>query len=265
MALEVFNRYEKKYIMDEKTFNQLLIRLSDYMVLDAYNVDHQFYSISNIYYDTVDDELIRNSVEKPIYKEKLRVRSYGIPSLEDRVYVEIKKKYKGIVNKRRTSLTLDEAYDYLNHNVYPNLNQPQINQQVLKEIDYFKNFYQIVPKVHISYDRRAYFEKDDGDFRLTFDTNIKARRDHIRLEAGNYGERLLEEGKFLMEMKISNAVPLWFTKLMSEFGIYPATFSKYGTEYMNYINKMIIKGEQLCLNPYLQQQQTTRFQLAQQF
>lgn len=266
MAIEVFNRCEKKYMMDEKTYNQLLVRLADYMVLDAYNVDQEFYSISNIYYDTADDRLIRNSIEKPVYKEKLRVRSYGVPTLEDKVYVEIKKKYNGIVNKRRTSLKLTEAYDYLNKDICPDLSQPNINQQVFKEIDYFKNFYHLVPKVHVSYDRRAYFEKNDGDFRLTFDTNVRARRENIRLEAGNYGTSLLEEGKFLMEVKITNAAPVWFTKLMAEMKIYPASFSKYGTEYAGYINNMKIKGEQICLNQFLQlHQQVTQFQLAQQF
>ena len=122
-----------------------------------------------------------------------------------------------------------------------------------------------MPKVHISYDRRAYFEKNDGNFRLTFDTNIKARRENIKLEAGNDGERLLEDGKFLMEVKISNAAPIWFTRLMSELNIYPTSFSKYASEYKSYLNKIIIKGEQICLNQYLQQLQRTQFQLAQQF
>ena len=111
----------------------------------------------------------------------------------------------------------------------------------------------------MSYDRRAYFEKNDGCFRLTFDTNIKARRDNIRLEAGNEGKRLLEDGQFLMEVKISNAAPLWFTRLMSELDIYPISFSKYATEYKSYINNMIFKGEQICLNQYLQQLQKTQF------
>lgn len=264
MAIEVFNRCEKKYILDEKTYNKFLVRLSDHMVLDGHNADNEFYSISNIYYDTRDDSLIRNSIEKPVYKEKLRVRSYGVPSIEDSVYVEIKKKYKGIVNKRRTSLVLSEAYDYLDNDICPDLNQNKINQQVFKEIDYFKHFYDLVPKVHISYDRRAYFEKNDGDFRLTFDTNIRARRENVRLEAGNYGELLLNEGQFLMEVKITNAAPIWFTKLMSEMKIYPVSFSKYGTEYTRYIKNMIIKGEQVCFNQYLQRQQLTQFQLAQQ-
>lgn len=265
MAIEVFNRYEKKYMMDEQTYHKLLIRLSDYMVLDPFNVDHEFYSISNIYYDTLDDRLIRNSIEKPVYKEKLRVRAYGAPTLEDQVYVEIKKKFKGIVNKRRTSLKLSEAYDYLDHNIYPDLNQAKINKQVFCEIDYFKNFYNLVPKVYITYDRRAYFEKDDGDFRLTFDKNICTRRDNVRLEIGTFGEKLLDDGFYLMEVKILNAAPVWFTKLMAELKIRPATFSKYGTEYKKYYaQKMCKNGEKLCMNQYLQQQQTIQYQLAHQ-
>ena len=265
MAIEVFNRNEKKYIMDEKTYKQLLIRLEDYMELDAYNIGQEFYSISNIYYDTIDDQLIRNSIEKPIYREKLRVRSYGIPLIEDQVYIEIKKKYKDNVNKRRTAMKLADAYDYLNNDIYPDFNQNKINMQVFNEIDYFKKFYKVVPKVHISYDRRAYFEQDDGDFRLTFDTNIKARRDNIRLEAGDGGDKLLEDGKYLMEVKISNAAPIWFTRLMAEFNIYPTSFSKYASEYKRYINNMITKGEHICLNQYLQHLQTIQFQLVQQF
>lgn len=264
MAIEVFNRYEKKYIVDEKTYNQLLIRLADYMIADSHNAEGKFYSISNIYYDTADNELIRKSIERPVYKEKLRMRSYGVPGIEDKVFVEIKKKYKGIVNKRRTSIQLKAAYDYFDRDICPNLCEPHMNQQVFKEIDYFKNFYHLVPKVYISYDRKAFFEKNDGDFRLTFDTNIKTRRNDLRLEAGSYGDDLLDEGKFLMEVKIMNAAPLWFTKIMTDLKIYPASFSKYGTEYKKYMNNKIIKGEQICLNQYLQRQ-AIPFQLAQQF
>ena len=265
MAIEVFNRNEKKYMMDEKTYNQLLMRLDDYMELDAYNIGQEFYSISNIYYDTIDDQLIRNSIEKPIYREKLRVRSYGVTENEDQVYIEIKKKYKDNVNKRRIAIKLTDAYDYLNNDICPDLDKNQINKQIFNEIDYFKNFYRVVPKAQISYDRRAYVEQNDGSFRLTFDTNIKARRDNVKIEAGNSGYRLIEDGQFLMEVKITNAAPIWFTKLMSELNIFPTSFSKYASEYKRYINNMIFKGEQICLNQYLQQLQKTQFQLAQQF
>ena len=98
MAIEVFNRYEKKYMLDEHTFRRLLERINDYVEPDKYNLNGQFYSICNIYYDTDDNRLIRSSIEKPVYKEKLRMRSYGTPCGEDKVFLEIKKKYNGIVN-----------------------------------------------------------------------------------------------------------------------------------------------------------------------
>lgn len=118
MAIEVFNRYEKKYIMDEDTFHKLTYQIADYMNPDAYNRNGEAYRISNIYYDTENDQLIRASIEKPVYKEKLRLRAYGTPELTDNVFVEIKKKYNGIVNKRRTSMTLQEAYVRLEHGSY---------------------------------------------------------------------------------------------------------------------------------------------------
>ena len=113
MAIEVFNRYEKKYILDEHTFRRLLERINDYMEPDKYNLNGQFYSICNIYYDTDDNRLIRSSIEKPVYKEKLRMRSYGTPDTSDKVFLEIKKKYNGIVNKRITSIVLEDAYRYI--------------------------------------------------------------------------------------------------------------------------------------------------------
>lgn len=268
MAIEVFNRYEKKYMMDEETFYKLTDLISDYMDPDAYNKDGQAYRISNIYYDTDNDRLIRASIEKPVYKEKLRLRAYGTPELSDMVFVEIKKKYNGIVNKRRTSMTLKEAYNYLDKGDMPDLENGKINRQVLKEIDYFKNYYGLVPKLYLSYDRFAYFEKNDGDFRITFDKNITTRREDVRLEHGSYGNKLLPEGQYLMEVKISGAVPLWFTKIISGLNIYPVSFSKYGTEYKNYVlaNYMItgLKGENICLNQYLHQHQRMQSVLVNQ-
>lgn len=265
MAIEVFNRYEKKYMLDADTYRKLLKRLNAYMVLDAYNQNGEYYAISNIYYDTEQDQLIRNSIEGPVYKEKLRLRSYGTPKLQDYVFIEIKKKYEGVVNKRRTAMRLEDAYNYLNHDIIPDFqkNEGRINTQVLKEIDYFKEFYGLIPKLYLAYDRKAFFERNDGDFRITFDTNIRTRRFDLQLEAGSYGELLLPKDTFLMEIKISGAVPVWFSKIISELNIYPTSFSKYGTEYKRYIYNKIyelnrrkneIKGEQPCLNQFLQPQ-----------
>ena len=136
MAIVVFSRYEKKYLIDDSTYRYIIDSISDHMVPDKYSKNGEFYNIANIYYDTLDDALIRASIEKPVYKEKLRLRSYGVPELDDKVFLEIKKKYKGLVNKRRTKLKLCEAYDLTMDGIYPEI-QDYMNPQVLSEIEYF--------------------------------------------------------------------------------------------------------------------------------
>lgn len=252
MAIEVFNRYEKKYLISEENFRWLTEKLMLHMNPDKYNRDGKLYNISNIYYDTPDDALIRASIEKPVYKEKLRLRSYGVPGLEDEVFLEIKKKYKGLVNKRRTRLKLWEAYDLVDKGIVPG-DKPYINKQVLNEIQYFLKNYDLVPKVYLTYDRMAFFDKEDDDFRVTFDTNIKTRREDVGLEKGNHGKLLIGNDMWLMEVKSSKAVPLWFTELLAEKEIYGSSFSKYGTEYKKtLIENYNIEGEEICLNQYLQ-------------
>jgi len=248
MAIEVFNRYEQKYLLDDTTYRELIRRLSDYMKPDSYSEDGGFYQVSNIYYDTEDDLLIRKSIDKPVYKEKIRLRAYGIPNAESKVFVEIKKKYKGIVNKRRTTMTLQSAVDFLNRNVVPS--DTTINPQVLKELDYLKKNYTLTPKVYISYDRRAYYEKENEEFRVTFDHNLLSRRTDLDLTKEPYGEALLQPGQWLMEVKITWAMPLWFTRILSDLHIYPATYSKYGIEYKNYITTEYEKGIQHYVSYY---------------
>ncbi|MCQ2506052.1 MAG: polyphosphate polymerase domain-containing protein [Lachnospiraceae bacterium] len=230
MAIEVFNRYEKKYLVTDEQYKQLRMRLNEFMEADAFCKGDGTYSIWNLYYDTKDDLLIRRSIEKPLYKEKLRLRSYGATTYHDKVFLEIKKKYNGRVNKRRTKLTLLEAYEYANTKLKPEY-KPYMNKQVLNEIDYMVNFYGLKPKVFIAYDRVALFDKNDHDFRVTFDKNIIARRYDLGLHYGAYGDSLLEDGYWLMEVKIANAMPMYMTKLLSELKIKAVSFSKYGTEY----------------------------------
>lgn len=263
MAIEVFNRYEKKYRLTRAEYEEIIELISDHMEADKYSRGRDFYSICNIYYDTEDDLLIRRSIEKPVYKEKLRLRSYGIKGEDDEVFVEIKKKFKGVVNKRRTAMTLKEAKDYLDRDITPE--GEGINRQVLREIDYFKNIYRIRPKVFLAYDRRAYFDREDKNFRITFDTNIRARREEPDLKNGDYGRLITEPEFWLMEVKMSGAMPLWFTQILSRLKIYPVSFSKYGTEYTQYINNLISKGEKTaCLSQSLPQQKQ-QFQPVQQF
>jgi hypothetical protein len=230
MAIEVFNRYESKYLMDTKAFYTLYNQLLTYMELDAYNKDDKFYSISNIYFDTEHDSLIRTSLAKPKYREKLRIRAYGVPQEDAKVYLELKKKVFGLVNKRRTALKLNESYDFVRTGIEPEF-KDYMNKQVIQEIKYFLGRYDLEPKVYLAYDRIAMFCKNNRDLRITFDTNIRSRRYDLKLESGDYGEQLMSRGQWLMEVKAEKTVPLWLSKMLSEHQMYRTSFSKYGNEY----------------------------------
>ncbi len=228
MIQKVFNRYEKKYLLTAEEYSKLRKRLEEHMQEDAYGV----HTIRNIYYDTDTDELIRTSLEKPKYKEKFRVRCYGNPNENSEIFLEIKKKYKGLVNKRRAVLSAEEARAYLQEG-----RKPQQNSQILREIDYFLGHYQIQPKVYLAYDRVALFGKADKQFRVTFDTNIRSRNFDLKLENDENTTTILGDDYYLMEVKISEAMPLWFSHILDEMNIRAVSFSKYGMVYkMNLSN-----------------------------
>lgn len=231
MAIEVFNRYEKKFIISDSVYHRIKPLLEEYMEPDKHSKNSGFYTICNIYYDTADHEIIRNSIEKPVYKEKLRLRSYGKVREKDKVFLEIKKKFEGRVNKRRTSILLEEANRYLMTREKPEINS-MMNAQILNEIDYLVRRYPTLrPAIYLSYDRVAFFGKEDANLRITFDTNIKTRRYDLGLEYGNYGEPLIPDNYWIMEVKMVKSAPLWLSQLLSSHRIYPTSFSKYGTEY----------------------------------
>ena len=240
MAIEVFNRREMKYMLNDDDKAALLSIIGNYMDSDPFNKDGKTYSISNLYLDTESDELIRKSLEKPAFKEKIRLRSYGTVPLNEKVFLESKKKFDGVVNKRRTNFILSDAYEYFQTGKIPENpvqkdGQPlKMNTQVMKEIDYIMHFYNLKPKVFISYDRWAFFEKGNADFRLTIDTNIQTRRTDLRLDSPAYGTQLLQPGQWLMEAKAFKAFPLWFVHFLSERHIFQTSFSKYGAEYKLY-------------------------------
>ncbi len=230
MAIEVFNRYENKYMLDESTFEKLQNKLSEYMKLDAYNENRETYTVTNLYYDTLDNHLIRTSIQKPKYKEKLRLRAYRVPEPESKVYLEIKKKVAGLVNKRRSTLKLEEAYKFISSGVLPP-DRPYHNRQVLKEISYLLETHTLYPARYLAYDRRAYFGIEQTDLRVSFDSNIRTRDYDLSLEAGDFGTRLLDGDYRLMEIKVAQSIPIWLCRLLSEYKIYPVSFSKYGAEY----------------------------------
>ena len=233
MAQRVFNRYEKKFLIDEMTYQEIRSRLEKYMQVD----DYGWHNIRNLYYDTDTDELIRTSIEKPQYKEKFRVRCYGQPTADTSYFLEIKKKYKGLVNKRRINLNREEADTFLQHN-----GVGCAHDQIEKEISYFLQHYEVHPKLYLAYDRIALFGKDDKDFRVTFDKNIRSREENLTLDSDEDTMLLLKPGTYLMEVKISNAMPLWFVDILSTLNVRSCSFSKYGNIYknsrrLNYVGK----------------------------
>lgn len=222
-ANQIFQRVEKKYLMSREQMEIFIQRSSGYIEMDQYGL----HTICNIYFDTEEDTLIRTSLEKPPYKEKMRLRSYGIPREEDLVFLELKKKWDGIVYKRRVPMTLKEARDYIEQGIWPDH-----DSQMMREMDYFMKFYRPTPKVWLAYDREAYFGKEDPELRLTIDRNIRTRTKGLKLELGDVGERLMDEERYLMEIKVPAAYPLWLARLLGELQIYPISFSKYGNYYM---------------------------------
>ena len=240
MSISTFKRYEKKYMLNEAQYRDLAQALSEHMVCDANCRDGAMYTIYNVYYDTDNDEIIQKSLSKPYYKEKLRMRSYDIPKTgDDKVYLELKKKIGGIVSKRRVAMTCSEAEAFVEKGIRPE-NQDYISRQVTGEIEFFLKNHRVSPKVFIAYQRNAYFDRDDSSFRITFDSSIRTRRTSPQLKFGDFGQLLLSEGTYLMEVKTSGALPLWLTSEFSRLGIRSQSFSKYGTEYkrrISYIKK----------------------------
>lgn len=229
----VFKRYEIKYLLTPEQKEIIVQAMKPYMELDKYGRT----TIRNIYFDTDNYRLIRRSIEKPAYKEKLRIRSYCQATPDSTVFVELKKKYKKVVYKRRISLPEREAMRW----ICGEAPCPQ-DTQISREIDYFVDFYGgLKPTVFLSYEREAYYERNGGDFRVTFDDNILCRQTDISLTSPAYGASILEEGKVMMELKCSGGIPLWMVETLSKENIYKTSFSKYGTAYQNLIFPQIYK------------------------
>lgn len=223
----VFKRYELKYLLTKEQKEKVLQAMEPYMALDQYGRT----TIRNIYFDTDNYRLVRHSIEKPAYKEKLRIRSYSRAEPDSTVFVELKKKYQKVVYKRRVSLREEEAMEWV-------LGEQQCPQdtQISEEVDYFLKYYKYLhPVAFVSYEREAYYSKDQSDFRVTFDDTILCRQEELSLESEAYGTPLLPEGMVLMEIKCSGGVPMWMTRVLSKEHVYKTSFSKYGTAYQTMI------------------------------
>ena len=223
-----FERRETKYLLTEAQQAALLQGMQSYMQADVYGR----YTICNLYYDTEDWQLIRASIEKPIFKEKLRVRSYGVPAADGTVFAELKRKCAGTVYKRRIALPVGEAAPFLAGQAIPTE-----TGQIGAELRWFQSVYHARPRVFLGCDREAWAGIDDPELRITFDTGLRFRTRELDLRAGSAGEPLLAPETVLMEIKLPGVCPLWLSHLLSEVKAFPTSYSKYGDCYRCFLRE----------------------------
>ena len=222
----VFQRYELKYLLTEAQKEAVLRAMEPHMALDRYGRT----TIRNLYFDTGSYRLVRQSIERPAYKEKLRLRSYSLARPDSTVFVELKKKYQSVVYKRRIAMPEKDAMEWMLGG------RCRTDTQISEEVDYFLQYYGFPrPAAFLSYEREAFYDRDGSDFRVTFDDTILCRQEDLSLESAAYGTPLLPKGKTLMELKCSGSIPLWMAHALSENRIYKTSFSKYGTAYQELI------------------------------
>lgn len=239
MSNKVFCRREQKYMITAQQRQALEALLNEKMPPDKFPYSY----VRSIYYDTPDRRIIRRSLEKPAYKEKIRLRCYGSVTDGSQVFLELKKKFKGIVYKRRVSLTLQEAEKYM-ADPEARLDAGQIG----REIDYVKQFYPgLEPVVNLSYERLAWRDADK-DLRVTVDWNVRASRTCLDMRKPPEGELLVPEDRALVEVKTARAMPLWLVEFINRNEIRKISFSKYGTVHLQTVREAL---EEKRRNPYV--------------
>lgn len=227
---KAFERKETKYTMDEPTFRAFQAELAERLQVDEYGM----HTIMSLYFDTPGFQMIRHSMEKPAYKEKFRIRSYGVPTMADTVFLESKKKIAGIVYKRRIPVKYQTCCEWLagTGNFPGNTEAPQITRELQWLLAQYP---QIAPQVMIAYDRLSYFYEADPGFRVTFDQRIRYRRENLDLQAGSAGSPVAPETAVLMEVKALGAYPLWFAQLLTKYRLHKSSFSKFALTYRRHL------------------------------
>lgn len=233
--IAVMKRYELKYCLTKEQVQYFKEKVLEHMKIDKYGLT----TISSIYFDTPNYSLINRSIEKPAYKEKIRLRSYGLAKENSKVFLEIKRKNEKIVYKRRIVTTEKDAEEFF-------LNNKEFDEgQISKELQAFKeNYGYLEPKYLIIYDRIAYYQ-DESDLRVTLDMNPRYRTEDLNLHTSLNGKPLLGEGEAILETKVQHSVPLWLVKILTEGKIYQSSFSKVGTahkrEMKNKTGKLVLE------------------------
>lgn len=238
MAIDIFNRQEIKYVINKSEFSSILAVIKEKMDLDEYNSDGKKYSLYNLYIDTKYNQLISHSLSRPIYKEKIRIRSYQPFNDDSEVFLEVKKRYKKITNKRRIKMIYRDVLEFIRTGILPK-SVVDNQSQILNEFSYILSNEKYYPKTFISYDRLAYFSKDrHSDLRLTFDDNLRSRR--VNQKESNL---VLNEDRMIMEIKSSQNIPMWLVEMLNEFNLKKQGFSKYGKEYLKYVEINRLLGD----------------------
>jgi len=220
----IFKRQEEKFVITDAQLLPIYEIITQHIPPDTFGK----YLVQSLYFDTDNWDVIRASIEKPVYKEKLRLRCYGVPDMNSTIYLELKKKYKGMVHKRRISFLMDELHNKTARDI-----AVADTSQVGRELDFYLKSMPVYEKVHISYNREAF--EDSSGLRITFDTNIRFRTNMLDYQHPDGGLEVLPEGLIVMEVKTLGGMPLWLAQALSTFGIFPTSFSKYGTGYKKYI------------------------------
>jgi len=227
MAQEIFSRRELKYLIPSKTFQALAEDMMPYLRYDRFGDGFGRYNITSLYFDSPEHAIYYETRNKLPFRQKLRLRIYDQATLDSPSFLEVKQKFKNVVNKRRTLLPLSHAYEYINNGMNDHLDVS--NGQILKEVDHFKQLYDLRPEIVVSYDRQAFHGIYEDDLRVTFDYNLMCRNDDLRIENGPHGEHFVNQDLVVLEVKVTHSIPLWLTKMLQDYGLQKQGVSKFCT------------------------------------
>ncbi|MFC4024830.1 polyphosphate polymerase domain-containing protein [Oceanobacillus longus] len=228
MAIEIFRRKEQKYLITKEQYKNLINLISPYMRPDKFGQNGK-YTVTSLYFESNDHKIYFETKNKLKYRQKLRLRVYNDTDITGTAFFEIKQKHKKVVNKRRMLLSLQEAYRYIEMKEDCLDNYETSNKQVLREIDYFRNLYQLKPEMIVSYGRHALHGITDADLRITFDFNLRCRNNDLSLENGTYGSHFIDQNLIVLEVKVNDSVPLWLTRILQELDCEQRSASKFCT------------------------------------
>jgi len=229
MPIEIFKRREQKYVITLDQYYELIQQLAPYTRVDKYGENGE-YTVSSLYFESPDHTIYYETKNKLKFRQKLRLRVYNNTELNGTSFFEVKQKHKKVVNKRRMVLPLSEAYRYLDLSTDQSLdNITTSNKQVLKEIEHFRNHYQLHPEMIVSYDRQALHGLYDDELRLTFDLNLRCRNYDLALEHGPYGKNFIDPNIVILEVKVNDSIPLWLTRILQELNCEQRGASKFCT------------------------------------